>query len=334
MPSGVLDVLAPAAAACQLMMALLIWRRTQLPGRRELALSLGSGAAYFLHAAFPEALGFLLPVVLIAPLACNRAIRAAFEAAPRPWLDLWLLTLLLGFGLAARLGAPPVTGMVSSLLSVGLFLELPVIVWRGLPDDLVAARRSVRTWILALSAALGSTVALASFFGAAPLAAPFAAAMTCLLAFAAVAFGGELTETLEASPGTVKTPLDSREQQVLRRLREVVAEVYSDPNLTLSTLAQRLDVPEHRLRRVIHLGEGQRNFSAWLNVYRIDAFKARVDEDETILTSALAVGYNSLSAFNRAFKMAEGVTPSAFRAARKAKIKAAIEPTPDTPRAT
>jgi AraC-like DNA-binding protein len=329
-----LSVLAPAVAACQLMMAVLIWRRTQLPGRSELAISLISGAAYFLHAAFPEALRFLLPVVLAAPLACNRAIRAGFEAPSRPlWLDLGVLVLLLGLGLAARVGAPAWTGTASSLLSLTLFLELPVIVWRGLPDDLVAARRNVRVWALGASAVLGAVVAVASVLGGARWAVPMAAALTCLLAFAAVAFGEELTDTLSATP-QAKAPLDSREQQVLRRLREVIADVYSDADLTLSKLAQRLDVPEHRLRRIIHLGEGQRNFSAWLNGYRIEALKARVDEDETILNLALAVGYNSLSAFNRAFKAAEGMTPTAFRAARKANTKAMIEPMPDIPKAT
>lgn len=330
-----LTVLAPAAAACQLMMALLIWRRTRLPGRGEVAISLMAGAAYFLHAAFPETLWFLLPVVLVAPLACNRAIRAGFEAPPRPlWLEGCLLVLLLTSGLAARAGGPDWTGLVSSLLSLVLFLELPVIVWRGLPDDLVAARRNVRVWALGLSAVMGAGVALASVLGGAEWAVPAAAVATCLLILAAVAFGGELADTLQAASRSEKTPLDSREQQVLRRLREAIADVYSDPDLTLSALARRLDVPEHRLRRVIHLGEGQRNFSTWLNGYRINAFKARVDEDETILTLALAVGYNSLSAFNRAFKAVEGTTPSAFRAARKAKIRAISEPAPDTPSAT
>lgn len=330
-----LSILAPAAAACQLMMAVLIWRRTQLPGRGDLTVSLISGAAYFLHAAFPNDLRFLLPVVLAAPLACNRAIRAGFETPPRPqWLDAVLLFLLVGLGFAARNGAPAWTGLASSLLSVALFLELPVIVWRGLPDDLVPARRNVRVWALGASAVLGAGVAVASVLGGAVWAVPMAAALTCVLIFAAVAFGGELTDTLSTTPQAAKSPLDAREQQVLRRLREVIAETYSDPGLTLSTLAQRLDVPEHRLRRVIHLGEGQRNFSAWLNGYRIDAFKARVHEDETILTLALAVGYNSLSAFNRAFKAAEGVTPSAFRAARKANTKATAEPMPETPSAT
>jgi AraC-like DNA-binding protein len=185
-----------------------------------------------------------------------------------------------------------------------------------------------------LSAAVGATVALASFFGAAAMAVPLAAVLTCVLIFAAVAFGGQLATTLSATSQAPRNPLDSREQQVLRRLREIITEAYSDPDLTMSKLAQRLDVPEHRLRRVIHLGEGQRNFTTWLNVYRINAFKARADEDETILTLALAAGYNSLSAFNRAFKAAEGVTPSAFRAARKAKTSAISEPTPDTPSAT
>ncbi|MBP2161570.1 MULTISPECIES: AraC family transcriptional regulator [Asticcacaulis] len=330
-----LAVLAPATAACQLMMALIIWRRTQLPGRSDLAISLISGTAYFLHAAFPDDLRFLLPIVLAAPLACNRAIRAGFETSRRPvWQDLGILVFLLGFGLAARVGAPGWTGLASSLLSLALFVELPIIVWRGLPDDLVAARRSIRIWALGLSAVLGAGVAIASVLGGAVWAVPIAAGLTCGLIFAAVAFGGGLPDTLSASPQAAKSPLDSREQQILRRLREVIAEAYSDPNLTLSKLAQRLDVPEHRLRRVIHLGEGQGNFSAWLSGYRIAAFKARIDEDATILTLALAVGYNSLSAFNRAFKAAEGVTPSAFRAARKANAKAISEPTPETPNAT
>ena len=326
-----LTILAPAAALCQLLMGLLIWRRTQLPGRGELALSLLSGAAYFLHAAFPEGLRFLLPVVLVAPLACNRAIRAGFEAPRRhPWMEIALLVLLLASGLAVRAGAPAWTGAVSNLLSLGLFLELPIIVWRGLPDDLVVARRNVRFWALGFSALTGAVVALASTLGGAIWAVPAAAALTCLMIFAAVALGGDLAVTSHER----KAPLDNREQQVLRRLREVIAEVYDDPGLTLSSLARRLDVPEHRLRRVIHLGEGQRNFSTWLNGYRVNAFKARIDEDDTILALAMAVGYNSLSAFNRAFKTAEGVTPSAFRAARKANTKAMRVPTPETPSAT
>lgn len=330
-----LTVLAPAAASCQLLMAVLIWRRIRLPGRGALALSLMSGAAYFLHAAFPETLRFLLPVVLAAPLACNRAIRRGFDAPLRPaGLEIGVLGLLLISGLATRAGGPSWTGWVSSLLSLVLFLELPVIVWCGLPDDLVAARRNVRVWSLGLSALLGAGVALASVLGGAAWAVPVAAVLTCLLAFAAVAFGGELADTLLASPRIARPPLDNREQQILCRLREAIAEVYNDPDLTLSTLARRLGVPEHRLRRVIHLGEGQRNFSAWLNDYRINAFKARLDDDETILALALAVGYNSLSAFNRAFKAVEGVTPSAFRAARKANMKATIEPLPETPSAT
>lgn len=67
---------------------------------------------------------------------------------------------------------------------------------------------------------------------------------------------------------------------------------------------------EHRLRRVIHAGEGEDHFSRYLNRWRIEAFKARGHEEASVLELALAVGYNSLSAFNRAFKASEGGTPS------------------------
>lgn len=327
-----LTVLAPATAAAQVMLALIVWRQTTLPGHRELSLSLFAGAVYFLYAAFSESLAFLLPVVMVAPLACNRAYRASFGVVQRPLkVDLALALVLIASGLTGVWGVQGWAIWLSSALVLYLFLELPVILWRGLPDDLNAARRSMRYVVLALSGAVGVVVAIASFVGQGVVAQPMAAILILSLCLGVAAFGAEIERRLV--PQT-KTPLDARETLILKRLREVMAESYSDPDLTLSRLAQKLDVPEHRLRRVIHLGEGQGHFSGYLNTYRLNAFKARADDEATILELALGVGYNSLSAFNRAFKATEGVTPSAFRAARKAKTKAMSEPAPETPSAT
>lgn len=330
-----LTVLAPATAAAQVMLALIVWRQSRLMGRRELSAALIVGAVYFLYAAFAGALAWLLPVVLLAPLIVNRALRAGFEVTQRPaWVDGFVLCGLIGFGLAGFVFSVNWAGWLCSALIVWLFLELPVIVWRGLPDDLSAARRSVRFIVLVASAGMGALMAVASVAGQGAWAQPVAAIVTLLLCLGAVGFGDQIERRL--APG--RSPLDAREEQVLRRLREAMPGLFADPGLTLSRLAQTLEVPEHRLRRVIHLGEGLSHFSGYLNGYRIAAFKARVGEEASILDLALAVGYNSLSAFNRAFKACEGVTPSvyrgALRAARTAKTSETSRPAPDTPSAT
>ncbi|MEL6323951.1 MAG: helix-turn-helix domain-containing protein, partial [Pseudomonadota bacterium] len=81
--------------------------------------------------------------------------------------------------------------------------------------------------------------------------------------------------------------------------------------------ATRLSVPEHQLRGLINQGMGFRNFSAFLNHYRLaDAKTALADPEQArtpILTIALDAGYASLATFNRAFRTSEGQTPSEFR---------------------
>jgi AraC-like DNA-binding protein len=79
-----------------------------------------------------------------------------------------------------------------------------------------------------------------------------------------------------------------------------------------------LKVPEYRLRRLINVRLGYRNFNQMLHAYRVaDAAAALADPEKRhlpILTIALTAGYQSINPFNRAFKESKGVTPSAFRA--------------------
>ncbi len=325
-----LSALVTAAATAQLMLAVLIWRQPALPGRRDLAACLGIGALYFLHQAWPAALQFLGPIVFTGPLMCNRAVRASLGMALRPAVvDIACLLALLVSG---ALGLWPLVVVPFFWIWTGLclllFLELPVLVWKSLPDDLIDVRRHMRFALLALGAGLSTGLAVANIMGFGSYALPAGAFATLVLCFAAAAFGGEVQKRLAGQ--VEKRPLDRQEQAILVRLRAVMAETYSDPSLTLSRLAQRLEVPEHRLRRVIHVGEGQSHFSAYLNQYRISAFKMRAAEELGILELAVAVGYNSLSAFNRAFKATEGTTPSAFRAALTAKTSPATPNTADT----
>jgi AraC-like DNA-binding protein len=108
--------------------------------------------------------------------------------------------------------------------------------------------------------------------------------------------------------------------------------VYRDGELTVASLAQRLAMPEYRLRKLIHEQLGYRNFNALLHDYRIaEACRDLADPTKNslpILTIALTVGYNSINPFNRAFRNAKGMTPSAYRA--QAQAEKPVLPTQQT----
>ncbi|MGB0557470.1 MAG: helix-turn-helix domain-containing protein, partial [Paracoccaceae bacterium] len=92
---------------------------------------------------------------------------------------------------------------------------------------------------------------------------------------------------------------------------------YLTEGLTIGALAQLLKLPEYRLRAAINQDLGFRNFTAFLNSYRLDDAKQILADPEQarlpILTIALDLGYGSIGPFNRAFKLETGVTPSAYR---------------------
>lgn len=92
---------------------------------------------------------------------------------------------------------------------------------------------------------------------------------------------------------------------------------YRQSNLTIKQLADELTIPEHQLRYLINNYLGFRNFSTFLNSYRIkeacELFKDEAQHSNPILTIALELGYGSIGPFNRAFKAIEGRTPSEYR---------------------
>jgi AraC-like DNA-binding protein len=96
-----------------------------------------------------------------------------------------------------------------------------------------------------------------------------------------------------------------------------VERAYRHEGLTIGALALRLGIPEYKLRRVINQGLGYRNFTAFLNRYRIDEAKAALADPAQaavpVLTIAMDAGFQSLPPFNRAFKSDTGLTPSDYR---------------------
>ncbi len=96
-------------------------------------------------------------------------------------------------------------------------------------------------------------------------------------------------------------------------------EVFKDNTISLSKLAKRLKTSTHALSQVINENE-QKTFYELLSYYRITAAKLLLKADSNkinISEIAFEVGYNSLSAFNKAFKQTTGQTPSQFEKSSK-----------------
>jgi AraC-like DNA-binding protein len=96
--------------------------------------------------------------------------------------------------------------------------------------------------------------------------------------------------------------------------------LYLNPNLTLNDLATSMKIPAHSLSKIINDGFGK-NFFDFVNYYRIEEFKERVNDNRyqhyTLLGIAFDVGFNSKTAFNRSFKKIMNQTPSEFYHSRK-----------------
>ena len=205
--------------------------------------------------------------------------------------------------LAARLGSPQ--GRLSASLAtldvlLLLLLMLGVLAWRLLglgpselfPQTLTAApaTNAVGTADVAAMVDLAERADLAD-----PPAAPGA-----------------------AGPPTLPPP-DAAEARLAAALQRLMAidRAYRSEDLSLASLASRLAVPEYRLRRLINQRLGHRNFSAYVNGWRLAEAQAALADptqrDLPVLTIALEAGFQSIGPFNRAFKAATGGTPTEFR---------------------
>lgn len=212
--------------------------------------------------------------------------------------------------------------------------------WRiavGLRGDLVERRRRLRPLLAGLAVIYSVGVVLMNLLGGgmgptgassriveaavlAGLAAAFALvtlrpAPSLAAPFAAPARRSGPGETAEPPAAAV----DTQDDPLLARLGQLMEEekVYRQEGFGVAALVAALDVPEYRLRRLINQRLGHRNFSSFVNSYRLaEATAALADPaqaDVPILTIALDAGFQSIGPFNRAFKAHTGMTPTAWR---------------------
>lgn len=129
-----------------------------------------------------------------------------------------------------------------------------------------------------------------------------------------------LAQSLADDPRPIPaaTGQDAALLDALRKLMQD-GKVYREDALSIASLSQNLGVQEYRLRRLINGQLGHRNFSAFVNGYRLaEATAALADPGQAevpILTIALDAGFGSIGPFNRAFKAHTGQTPTEYRRA-------------------
>jgi len=103
-----------------------------------------------------------------------------------------------------------------------------------------------------------------------------------------------------------------------RRLRETVAanRLYGDAELTLATLAVKLNIHPHDLSRIINVGL-EKNFSDFINEFRVREISRKMRDPAydrlTLLGIAYESGFNSKTTFNRVFKEMTGKTPAEYK---------------------
>lgn len=215
--------------------------------------------------------------------------------------------------------------------SVGIHCHILLTAWRGWRIDLVERRRRLRAPIAAAATGYMFVQNLCDFgFGHGPV----LPSMVQALSLAALGIGSALA-LLRAEPLLVQaavasdaapTPkpaetldLTPADRLVLARLDKAMNEneVWRGEDLSIGALAALIGAPEHRLRKLINGTLGHRNFADYVNGRRIEAAKVALADPEQALKSVSTIAYDlgfaSLGPFNRAFRAAVGVTPTAWR---------------------
>lgn len=109
-------------------------------------------------------------------------------------------------------------------------------------------------------------------------------------------------------------------EELMRQLGELIENesIHHDEDLQLSDAARALKIRPKQLTYLLNHVHGV-GFVAFINEYRIrDACALLLDEPDRSVTSiGYAVGFNSRSAFYRAFQARTGLTPNAYRKDRK-----------------
>lgn len=277
----------------------------------------------------------------VPPLVALAAVRAR-SGGPMQAGDVLALgpfiTAVVSLGVAALVvGGWPggfVEGLTIDTLNIVALASVVVAVWagRGLPTRAKRAGAVVLVVFVAHWACSQAAWVL-GLMGSPRAGAAEAASVLLLLAFGvgAAAWGlRRLPAALLAAPTPMVAEVDpprlgpeadpeqaAADAALADRLRELLDgdRVWTDPELTVEVLADRLREPTRDVSRV--LGQIGGGFHHAVGARRVaEAQRLLADEPEaTVLEVLFKAGFNSKSAFHRAFRRHTGMTPTAYRRA-------------------
>jgi len=281
----------------------------------------------------PFQIGMAGSPALLWPLAAS-IFDDAFEHTWRHGAG-WLLLVVLSF--ACRIEQLPQANLIAAMCSlafIGLAIQHAL---TGRSDDLVERRRQFRVvFVLTVGLYTAADIIMDVLLRGGP-ASPevdlarlvFLVVLTFVsgMALLGVTRDGTLLSLLPARPRqplddprpSAPPPIDEPDPAMLAALRDLMERqrAYREEGLTIAAVAARLGTPEYRLRRLINQRLEFRNFSEFLNRYRLadvtQALADRAQAEVPILTIALDAGFGSIGPFNRAFKAHTGLTPTEFR---------------------
>jgi AraC-like DNA-binding protein len=111
---------------------------------------------------------------------------------------------------------------------------------------------------------------------------------------------------------------DSSSEEIKNNLLDIMnkKKPYLDSDLTLNKLSGMLSVSVHHLSEVLNKKLNQ-NYYDFINKYRIEEFKARIEDPSNanynLLSIAFDSGFKSKTSFNTIFKKMTGKTPSEYK---------------------
>ena len=216
-------------------------------------------------------------------------------------------------------------GIVRGAGALVIFAHLVVVIIQGHEDDLIEARRRFRRWFLLVVAGVAIFITVLEVTGADRGLSVVFYLMHALVFWGLVAafllWAVRVDPTIwlvSRKSAFPKDDISPAQRALIGRITTAMSEkLWEREGLTLSQMAQALDTHEHRLRSAINQGMGHRNFSSFINGYRIERAKELLSDpnlaERTVLSIAYDVGFASLGPFNRAFREATGQTPTEYR---------------------
>lgn len=229
-------------------------------------------------------------------------------------------------------------GLLTQLISLTFILLGILEAVRNRSEDLVVSRLQFRTVFIAAAALLMAITALTevSLNGEAPpplldvLQKGSIAGLTIFFSVNRLTFlPGFLPEKTPVATFEEMVPAPTAKEpaadgQLLQQLADLMdnQRVWRQEGLTIRQLADTMGVKEYRLRQAINQHLGYRNFSDYLNGYRIREACAKLSDtanrEMTVLEISYDLGYASLAPFNKAFKDTTGMTPTEWRRQKRA----------------